>query len=81
MPDDCVQCWDSFRSRYNNITYCEKLTPGYSNCLTAACVELATVYTNAIVERFESKIKSYFTYRILKLFEKANIYSKLYITQ
>lgn len=32
---------------------------GYSQCVTASCVEMSTAYTNSIVECFEARLKAY----------------------
>ncbi|KAI7899241.1 uncharacterized protein BX663DRAFT_441647 [Cokeromyces recurvatus] len=72
LPKDCIACWESFSTRYNSITYDMVPVNSYSHCLTAACVELVTTYTNAIVEVFESRVKSYMMYEISKLFTQIN---------
>ena len=72
LPGDLKACWESFSARYSSIKYDMAPVSGYSHCLSAACVELATTYTNAIVECFESRVKSYMTFKISKLFVQVN---------
>jgi hypothetical protein len=70
LPNDCLSCWNSFSSRYQ-VTY--DMTPvvnGYSNCVTAACVEMATIYTNMIVECFENRVIAFLVRGIRELFDK-----------
>jgi phosphopantetheine adenylyltransferase len=43
---------------------------GYSNCVTAACVEMATIYTNMIVECFENRVIAFLVRGIRELFDK-----------
>ncbi|KAI8092170.1 uncharacterized protein B0P05DRAFT_462606 [Gilbertella persicaria] len=67
MSDDCLAFWESFSSRYN-LTYEITSISGYSHCLTTTCAETAAVYTNNIVECFESRMKTYLVHDIMKLF-------------
>lgn len=70
MPSDCLESWRSFSSRFQ-VTY-EMIpkVPGYSQCLSAACVTMATAYSNSIVEVFESRLKAHILYNIMKKFEQ-----------
>ncbi|ORE11917.1 hypothetical protein BCV72DRAFT_318120 [Rhizopus microsporus var. microsporus] len=53
LPGDIFSSWGSFSSRYKEIVYrMDNPVAGYSQCLTAACVEVATCYNNMIVECF-----------------------------
>ncbi|KAI9275205.1 hypothetical protein EDC94DRAFT_667011, partial [Helicostylum pulchrum] len=55
LPDNIMTYWTSFKNRF-----------GYSNCMTAACNEMSTVFTNMIVENFESRLTNYFLWSIQK---------------
>lgn len=55
LPSDCLESWNSFSSRFN-VTY--KMVPvinGYSHCVSAACIAMATTYSSNIVECFEAR--------------------------
>lgn len=70
LPSDCLNSWNSFSSRFN-VTY--EMVPkieGYSHCVSAACITMATTYNNNIVECFEARLKAYIFYNITKKFEK-----------
>ncbi|KAI8971607.1 hypothetical protein BDF20DRAFT_825415 [Mycotypha africana] len=53
--------FDDFKSKFPTIVYSLKTHPvkGYSDSLAAACVTLATTYSNFIVENFENRLKHY----------------------
>ncbi|CEG76552.1 hypothetical protein RMATCC62417_11437 [Rhizopus microsporus] len=60
LPDDIFSNWKSFSSRYKEIVYkMDSSVAGYSQCLTATCVEVATCYNNMTVECFQSRLMSY----------------------
>ncbi|ORE08371.1 hypothetical protein BCV72DRAFT_323955, partial [Rhizopus microsporus var. microsporus] len=42
----------------------KRLASGTSQCLSEACVQLATTYTNCIVENFEARLLKYLSYLI-----------------
>ncbi|KAI7862865.1 hypothetical protein BDF14DRAFT_1735232, partial [Spinellus fusiger] len=56
------------------IKYDGHMDPGYSQCLSAACVEMATAYTNMVVECFESRVKNYLFYSVKILFEEVKYF-------
>ncbi|KAI7866515.1 hypothetical protein BDF14DRAFT_1694065, partial [Spinellus fusiger] len=62
--------WENFSVRYPQVKYDGHTDPGYSRCLSAACVEMATAYTNMAVECFESRVKNYLFYSVKILFEE-----------
>ena len=68
LPNNILPTWDTFRSLYSNAIHSETLPTGASQPLTAACVELATIYTNNIVENFESRLLRYLKYRLQNTF-------------
>lgn len=72
LPGNLMEHWNSFTSRFNVVYDMVPLVNGYSHCVTAACIEMATTYTNNIVESFETRVKAYMLYTISKLFEKVN---------
>ncbi|CEG79169.1 hypothetical protein RMATCC62417_13666 [Rhizopus microsporus] len=60
LPDDIFSSWGSFSSRYKEMVYkMDNPVAGYSQCLTAYCVEVVTCYNNMIVECFQSRLMSY----------------------
>jgi hypothetical protein len=72
LSSDCLESWDSFAARHN-VTY--EMLPkvnGYSNYITTACLEMATTYTNNVVECFESRLKAYIFQVVAIMFEKAH---------
>ncbi|KAI9018615.1 hypothetical protein CLU79DRAFT_795567 [Phycomyces nitens] len=54
--------------QHKSILYTEKLLPGISQCLTEACTELATSYTNNIVENFKNHLLYFLRYKLQDLF-------------
>jgi hypothetical protein len=67
LPGDCLTTWDNFSSRFQ-VTFSPASMPsGYSHCLTAACQEVATSYSNMTVELFESRLKQYLVHTIMGL--------------
>jgi hypothetical protein len=75
LSDDCLNCWNRFSSRYK-VTYdMAQSVNGYSQCITAACVEMSTCYTNLIVECFEARLETYLVRTVMELFEKVHNYN------
>ncbi|CEG76709.1 hypothetical protein RMATCC62417_11569 [Rhizopus microsporus] len=73
LPDDIFSSWGSFSSRYKEIVYkMDNPVAGYSQCLTAACVEVATCYNNMIVECFQSRPMSYLVRTIRASVKQSN---------
>ncbi|KAI7861232.1 hypothetical protein BDF14DRAFT_1910832 [Spinellus fusiger] len=70
MIHNLIVYWESFSVRYPQVIYDGHMDPGYSQCLSAACVEMATAYTNMVVECFESRVKNYLFYSVKILFEE-----------
>lgn len=70
LPSDILDCWNSFSSRYRVIYSMEEVVSGYSQCVTAACVEMSSMYTNSAVECFEESLLSYLLISVKELFEK-----------
>ncbi|KAI9309771.1 hypothetical protein BX666DRAFT_2050499 [Dichotomocladium elegans] len=61
MDMSVTLAFDDFKSKFPTIVYSLKTHPmkGYSDSLAAACVTLATTYSNFIVENFENRLKHY----------------------
>ncbi|KAL1928848.1 hypothetical protein VTP01DRAFT_2634 [Rhizomucor pusillus] len=57
--------WASFSALHPDIRYPLNVT-GYSDILFAACKEIATAYTNHIVENFQRRVVSYIQYKLDK---------------
>ncbi|KAL1933598.1 hypothetical protein VTP01DRAFT_7688 [Rhizomucor pusillus] len=57
--------WASFSALHPDIRYPLNVT-GYSDILSAACKEIATAYTNHIVENFQRRVVSYIQYKLDK---------------
>ncbi|KAI9256409.1 hypothetical protein EDC94DRAFT_565497 [Helicostylum pulchrum] len=68
LPDNIMTYWTSFKNIFGTIVYDVKMENGYSNCMTVACNKMSTVYTNMIVENFESRLTNYFLWSIQKEF-------------
>jgi hypothetical protein len=76
LPQDLLESWRSFSGRYPKICYnMEYPIPGYSHCLTAACVELGTIYTNMVAENFESRLTRYLIRSMKPLFDNVSYLS------
>ncbi|CEP17611.1 hypothetical protein [Parasitella parasitica] len=56
--------WSYIRRQHPTIVYSVNLDSGNSHCVTEACVQVATTYSNAIVETFEKRVMSYLYYLI-----------------
>lgn len=74
--DNLIQTWNEYCTSFPNIVYKEKLQAGASNCLAEACTELATSYTNNIVENFESRLIKYIKYKLKHMFMVSSIFIK-----
>ncbi|KAI7907893.1 uncharacterized protein BX663DRAFT_14086 [Cokeromyces recurvatus] len=73
IPVNFVAFWDSFRVTHPNAIYIKKkIQNGASQCLAEACTELATCYTNHIVEMFETRLLRYFRYILQNLLERTS---------
>lgn len=70
LPSDLLDSWRSFSSRFQVIYKMEPKIEGYSQCISAECVRMATIYCNNIVEVFESRVKAYILYNIMKKFQQ-----------
>lgn len=70
LPSDLLDSWRSFSSRFQVTYEMQPKVEGYSQCISAACVTMATAYCNNIVEVFESRLKAYILYNIMKNFEQ-----------
>lgn len=55
--------WTWFSALHPNINYPLNVT-GYSDILSAACQEMATVYTNNIVENFQPRVVAYIQHKL-----------------
>ncbi|ORE03747.1 hypothetical protein BCV72DRAFT_181144, partial [Rhizopus microsporus var. microsporus] len=80
LPDDIFSSWGNFSSRYKEIVYrMDNPVAGYSQCLTAACVEVATCYNDMIVECFQSRLMSHLVRTIKASVKQLAEYSHQYI--
>ncbi|GAA5807059.1 hypothetical protein MFLAVUS_000409 [Mucor flavus] len=68
LPQQLLSSFDQFKRQHRSILYTEKLLPGISQCVTEACTELATSYTNNIVENFENHLLYFLRYKLQDLF-------------
>ncbi|GAA5815083.1 hypothetical protein MFLAVUS_008589 [Mucor flavus] len=68
LPQQLLSSFDQFRRQHGSILYTEKILPGISQCVTEACTELATSYTNNIVENFENHLLYFLRYKLQDLF-------------
>ncbi|KAI8968405.1 hypothetical protein BDF20DRAFT_793511, partial [Mycotypha africana] len=57
MDMSVTLAFDDFKSKFPTIVY--SLKKGYSDSMAAACVTLATTYSNFIVENSENRLKHY----------------------
>lgn len=64
FPESFIPTWEEFCQKYPNAKFNGKLTAGASQCITEVCVELATSYTNCVVETFENKLLNYLKYKL-----------------
>lgn len=67
-PPAMMTKWTSFKNTYANAVYNPNLPTGASSCLSSACVEAATIYTNHIVENFEIRLLKFLKYRLQNKF-------------
>ncbi|KAL0089042.1 hypothetical protein F4703DRAFT_1733230 [Phycomyces blakesleeanus] len=67
VPPDLVQSWDTHRASITNSVYNQSLQSESRQFLSEACTELATCYTNYIVENFEKRLLSYLRYTLQNL--------------
>ena len=68
LPQQLLNSSDQFKRQHRSFLYTEKLLPGISQCVTEACKELATSYTNNIVENFENHLLYFLRYKLQDLF-------------
>ncbi|GAA5812184.1 hypothetical protein MFLAVUS_005634 [Mucor flavus] len=68
LPQQLLSSFDQFKRQHRSILYAEKLLPGISQCVTEACTELATSYTNNIDENFENHLLYFLRYKLQDLF-------------
>ncbi|GAA5809410.1 hypothetical protein MFLAVUS_002818 [Mucor flavus] len=68
LPQQLLSSFDQLKRQHRSILYTEKLLPGISQCVTEACTELATSYTNNIVENFENHLLYFLRYKLQDLF-------------
>ncbi|EIE76767.1 hypothetical protein RO3G_01471 [Rhizopus delemar RA 99-880] len=60
--------WNGFNKSYPTIIYDKKLASGVSHCISEASQQLQTIYTNNVVEPFESRICKYIFYKTQNIF-------------
>ncbi|KAL0146424.1 hypothetical protein V8B55DRAFT_1431939 [Mucor lusitanicus] len=65
IPNDLLPAWDAFRRIHPNALLRRGMPTGMVSCISEECVIIATCFTNAIVEEFEKRVKS-FLYFILQ---------------
>ncbi|KAI8967153.1 hypothetical protein BDF20DRAFT_928839, partial [Mycotypha africana] len=68
ISQQLLSSFDSFKTTYPKIVFPVKLFPGLSQAITEACTEIATSYTNSIVENFEEKLLYFLIYKIQTAF-------------
>ncbi|KAL0078187.1 hypothetical protein F4703DRAFT_1960396 [Phycomyces blakesleeanus] len=68
ISNSILTIWGTFRTLHSSASYAESLSKGASQLLTAACVELATIYRNKIVDNFESRLLRCIKYRLQNTF-------------
>ncbi|CEG73157.1 hypothetical protein RMATCC62417_08590 [Rhizopus microsporus] len=68
LPEGLLENWNLFRQSHRSIIYTKNIASGASQCLSEACVQLATAYTNCIVENFEARLLKYLSYLIQNTF-------------
>jgi hypothetical protein len=64
FPPNVQEYWTTFKSTYPDIIYPLRGFTKYSDDLSAACVTLATIYSNHIVENFHNRIITYCQHRL-----------------
>lgn len=67
--------WTSCKNTYAKAVYNQNLPTGASRCLSSACVEAATIYTNNIVKNYEIRLLKFLKYR-LQIKKRCTIESK-----
>lgn len=68
VPDNMLSSWDSYCDLFPQAIHDGHLPIGASHPLSAACVEMATSYTNHMVENFESRLFAFIKYRLQNIF-------------
>ena len=76
VPSDLIAVWNGFKNTHQSIVYDVNLNPGVASCLSEACIQVATAYLNAVVERFEKCMLFYLYYTIQNLW-MVNMKNKL----
>ncbi|RCH90129.1 hypothetical protein CU097_003497 [Rhizopus azygosporus] len=72
FPADIFSSWNSFSSRYKGIVYkMDNPVAEYSQCLAAACVEVAARYNNMVAECFQSRLMLYLVRTIRALVKQS----------
>ncbi|KAI8643373.1 hypothetical protein BD408DRAFT_464615 [Parasitella parasitica] len=63
-----MELLNSFKT--GNPTFAHTVTriPGASQCISEACIEIATSYNNAIVENFEKRLMYFLTFKLQTMF-------------
>ena len=60
--------------RQPQIKYDGHLSSGYAQCFSATFVEMATAYTNSVVELFKPIVSRYLFYSVKMLFEQMSCF-------
>ncbi|KAI8990959.1 hypothetical protein BDF20DRAFT_812481, partial [Mycotypha africana] len=68
INDSMKNFYKQFKEKHPAVEVSYSFTKGYSQCLTEACKELSTTYTNSIVELFEQRMLKYLYYTLQNLF-------------
>lgn len=68
MPADMMASWDCFRASNPQARVTQAMPTGVSNCFTEVCKDLATQYTNNLVENFEVLVKKYLFFKVQNTF-------------
>lgn len=68
LPANMIASWDAFRASHPQTRVAAAMPPGVSNCFTEVCKDLATQYTNNLVENFEVLVKKYLYFKVQNMF-------------
>lgn len=63
FPEDFKAYWHRFAQNYPKIRHTLNVS-GYSDILSAACLEMSTAYTNYITENLQKIVEIYILYRL-----------------
>ncbi|KAL1935028.1 hypothetical protein VTP01DRAFT_4168 [Rhizomucor pusillus] len=63
FPEDFKAYWHRFAQNYSKIRHTLNVS-GYSDILSAACLEMSTAYTNYITENLQKIVEIYILYRL-----------------